>query len=101
MNNLYQVKKHTVVEKGTDKVWSIHYSIGREEKCFFNLFGPYIWREFDKFHYRKHPSGGYYATTSCNFVNYEEAVEICNEFNKPLIEKCEREEIVYEGRINE
>lgn len=101
MNNLYKVKKHTVIEKGTDKVWSVYYSIGREEKWFFGLFGSYVWREFDKFHYRKHPRGGYYATTSCNFVNYEEAVEICNEFNKPLIEKCEREEIVYEGVINE
>ena len=98
MNNLYQVKKHTVTEKGTDNVLSIYYSVGRYEKWFFGLFGPYVWTEFDKFHYRKHPSGGYYAATSCNFHDFNSALEICNEFNKPLIETCERDEIAYDGK---
>lgn len=97
MNNLYQVKKHSVIEKGTDKTLSVYYSIGRYRKLFFNLFGPYIWWDFNELHYRKHPISGYYASTLCNFVSYEEAVEVCDDFNGPLIEKCEREEIVYEG----
>jgi hypothetical protein len=98
MNNLYQVKKHTVTEKGTDKVLSVYYSVGRYKKWFFGLFGSYVWRECNELHYRKHGDGGYYSTTSCNFHDYNSAVEICNDLNKILIETCEYEEIVYKGR---
>lgn len=100
-NNLYQILKCVVKEMDTDKVVSTYYSVGRYEKWFFNLFGPYVWRESDNLYYRKY---GYLPTLTnvCHFSSYDEAVEICNEFNKSLkdqlVEKYVENKIVYDGR---
>ncbi len=98
MKNLYKVMKHTTKEKGTDKVLSTYYSIGRYEKWFFNLIGPYVWVECEKLHYRER-DGRFCPFYICCFDDYQEAVNICDEFNEPLIKilikTYEDGEIVY------
>lgn len=94
MKNLYKVMKHTTKEKGTNKVLSAYYSIGRYEKWFFNLIGPYEWVECEKLHFRER-GDRIYPYYMCRFSDYQEAVNVCDQFNKLLIERYDDTEIVY------
>ena len=50
MKNLYKVKKNVIKEKFTHKVIKIYYSVVRRERYFFNLIGPYVWKEYWDYH---------------------------------------------------
>lgn len=50
-NNLYKVRMNMTKEQGTDKVLSVYYSVVRLERYFFDLFGPYVWKEYASWEY--------------------------------------------------
>lgn len=49
--NEYKVKKNIIREKATDRVVSIYYSVVRLERYFFDLIGPYVWKEYTSWDY--------------------------------------------------
>lgn len=47
--NLYKVRKNTIKDKSTNVVLNVYYSIVRRERYFFDIIGPYVWKEYSSY----------------------------------------------------
>lgn len=49
--NEYKIRMNMTKDKNTDVVLNVYYSVVRRERYFFDLIGPYVWKEYSSWEY--------------------------------------------------
>lgn len=77
--NLYKIRMNTIKDKSTNVVLNVYYSVVRRERYFFDLIGPYVWKE-----YFSHIIG---QKTNYHYSNLNEAYSLRDRLNANLLKE--------------
>jgi hypothetical protein len=77
--NEYKVRENVIKEKGVNRFIEKYYTIVRLERYFFDLIGPYVWKEYFEFETFSNPFYNHYVLYKSS--NYDDAVRFCNKLN--------------------